>query len=402
MYRRTAAAIIDDCGQIAVDSYVAGPKPTVQQCMEDVDSCEVFLGIIGLRYGWVPQDGDPRSITHREWDRAANKTRLMFLMTDKHADLAEPIAKFRNLIPPASLPVLFEGLDGFAGTLRKTLRERIGIEEPISPLLPFFCDRGAQYERVEDRLWERRMIADTRLRIFIVHADALQGGAQFVDVLRCKLRNFPATKDSGEAVSFELEWPATFGSASQFRDRIRQKFAEKVLRNRNAPIEEVERCLQGVSGPILIHTYVSTTEYERTGEAALTEFCRFWEEWEQLRRTQPVIVLLRVEYELPPANLLNRFWTPRLENSNRAIRDFFRTRFTTGPTCEVLDELPRIPVDDAIRWSRNEDVRRYLSGPGCEPRIREIYKKEFSREPDQRARMHPLAQELMTLLKEGA
>src|ERR1700682_4276969 len=94
-YRRTTAAIIEDCGHLAVDSYVAGPKPTVEQCLADVDRCEVFVGIAGLRSGGTPAEGAPQTITHGESARAADKLRLMFLMADKYADLAEPIANFR-------------------------------------------------------------------------------------------------------------------------------------------------------------------------------------------------------------------------------------------------------------------------------------------------------------------
>jgi hypothetical protein len=371
-FRRTAAAIIEDCGHIAVDSYVAGPKPTVEQCLKDVDSCEVFAGIVGLRYGWTPADGDPRSITHREFDRAADKPRLMFLATDKSADLAGPIANFRRSIPASVLPIVFEGLDDFGAGLRRTIRQRIGVEESLSPLLPYFCNREPQYTKVDDRLWERRTARDTRLRIFVVHADALQSGAQFVDVLRCKLRGFPATKGMGEPVAFELDWPRSFDSATQFRRRICQAVTDEVLKSRHEPIEEAERCLREISGPILIHTYLSTTEYESTGEEAIEEFCRFWEEQVKLARAHPLIVVLRIEYELPQPSLLNRMWKPRIERSNEAIRSFLNRRFRGGEICEVLPELPRIPVDQAIRWSHDEEVRRHLRGPSSEPQIRSI------------------------------
>jgi hypothetical protein len=400
-YRRTAAAIIDDCGHLAVDSYVAGPKPTVEQCLADVERCDVFAGIVGTRYGWTPADGDGRSITHREFDTSAGKPRLMFLTKGDTAGLAEPIANFRRLIPCSVLPVLFESLDDFAAVFRKTIRERLGIEEPLSPLLPFFCDRGSQYEKVDDRLWERRGNGDTRLRIFVVHGDALQSGAQFVEVLRCKLRSFPATRDMGEPLPFELEWPQVFGGAEAFRGRIRRALADQVLKNGHASIEEVERCLRGVAGPILIHTYVSTSEYERTGGSAIEEFCRFWEEGIELRRAHPLIVMLRIEYELPSASVLHRFWTPRVERTNESIRAFLRQRFSPREICEVLEELPRVSVNEAIRWSHDSEVRRHLRGTGWEARIRAIYETKFSREPGSSPRMDPLARELRALLKEG-
>jgi len=53
VHRSAAARVIEDCGHIAVDSYAAGPHPTLEQCLLDVDSCDAMVGIIGLRHGWV-------------------------------------------------------------------------------------------------------------------------------------------------------------------------------------------------------------------------------------------------------------------------------------------------------------------------------------------------------------
>ena len=400
-FRHAASSVIKNGGHYAVDSYSAGAKPTVEQCLADVDSCDVFVGIVGLRYGWIPPDGNPRSITHREFDRAGDKTRLVFMMDDSHVDLDKPITDFRKLIPSAVLPLLFSDLDKFSAGLLKSLKERVGIIEPISPLLPFFCDRGPQLEKVETGLWQRRMRNDMRLRIFLVHGDAQQCGAQFVDVLHHKLREFPATKDLAAPTVFELEWPKTFVETAHFRNRISQAVADKILKNRHAPIEDVERCLREIEGPVLIHTYLSTTEYGSTGEKAIHEFCSFWEERPQWCRFHPLVVVLRVEYELPRQNILTRWWTPQVERTNESIRRFVNERFKYSELGEALEELHRIPVDEAIRWSHDEEVRKYLRGAAYEPRIRDIYERKFSQEPERSPRMDPLARELMALFNEG-
>lgn len=400
-YRRTAASVIEDCGHIPVDSYKAGPKPTVQQCLDDVDRSDVFVGIIGLRYGWIPKDGDPRSITHREFDQAASKTRFMFLETGKRADLDAPIRNFRASIPDAVEPAIFDGLDEFSGALRKTLKDRLGITGTFPPLLPYFCDRSEQYNRVDDRLWERRQANDSRVRVFVAHADTLQSGPQFVEVLRHKLGDFPATKDLGQPVPFEIEWPRTFGDPANFRRRLEQAVGGQTLKNRNARREEIARFLQDISGPVLIHTYLSTSEYKQSGEAGLKEFCKFWEEWTELRRAHPIIVVARIEYELPRPSILNRVRTPGVDRSNRAIREFLAKRFAPNrDLCDVLSELPRISADEAIRWSHRNEVRAHCGGIGLEPQIRDIYQSRFDKEPEHIPRMEPLAKELARLLKE--
>jgi hypothetical protein len=101
-YRKAAALTVEDFGFRAKDSYTAGPAPVVESCLADVDGCDAFLGIVGLTYGWVPPDGDKRSITHREFDRAEGKKRLIFIV-DAQADLAPEVKGFR---------------DGFGGKVR--------------------------------------------------------------------------------------------------------------------------------------------------------------------------------------------------------------------------------------------------------------------------------------------
>jgi hypothetical protein len=94
-----------------------------------------------------------------------------------------------------------------------------------------------------------------------------------------------------------------------------------------------------------------------------------------------------------------RVWKHRIERLNEAIRSFRNRRFRGDEICEVLPKLPRIPVDRAIRWSRDEEVRCHLRGPSSEPRIRDIYAAEFIQEPGGNPQMEPLAHELTNLLK---
>lgn len=52
-----------------VESYEADPRPLWQSCVADVATCAIYIGIVGLRYGFVPP-GQGRSITELEFDAA--------------------------------------------------------------------------------------------------------------------------------------------------------------------------------------------------------------------------------------------------------------------------------------------------------------------------------------------
>jgi formylglycine-generating enzyme required for sulfatase activity len=63
-----------------VESYEADPRPLWQSCIGDVASCAIHIGIVGMRYGFVPP-GQEKSITELEFDaaRAAGLPCFMFV-----------------------------------------------------------------------------------------------------------------------------------------------------------------------------------------------------------------------------------------------------------------------------------------------------------------------------------
>jgi len=67
-------------GHLVVDSYGATPNPTVEQCLKDIDSCDIYVGLFAWRYGWEPP-GENRSITESEYLAAqkSGKPCLVFM-----------------------------------------------------------------------------------------------------------------------------------------------------------------------------------------------------------------------------------------------------------------------------------------------------------------------------------
>jgi hypothetical protein len=54
---------------IVIESYEADPRPLWQSCIADVKSCDLYICVVGLRYGFTPP-GQPKSITELEFDAA--------------------------------------------------------------------------------------------------------------------------------------------------------------------------------------------------------------------------------------------------------------------------------------------------------------------------------------------
>ena len=64
---------------VGMERFTASTRPTVEECQRLASECDVFLGIIAHRYGWIP-DGHDLSITELEYQaaKAAARPRLMF------------------------------------------------------------------------------------------------------------------------------------------------------------------------------------------------------------------------------------------------------------------------------------------------------------------------------------
>ena len=59
----------------AVDSYLADSDTVRDSCLADVDSCDLYVLIVGHRYGFQPAEDNPEglSITHLEFRRKSSE-----------------------------------------------------------------------------------------------------------------------------------------------------------------------------------------------------------------------------------------------------------------------------------------------------------------------------------------
>lgn len=70
---------------IAMEDYAAGDVRPLQQCLADVESCDVYVGLFAWKYGYVPpehENPEGRSITELEYREAGRhqKPRLVFVL----------------------------------------------------------------------------------------------------------------------------------------------------------------------------------------------------------------------------------------------------------------------------------------------------------------------------------
>jgi len=71
LYRRAVQDALTQLETIVRGMEHFGSKPgrPMDECLRIVESCKVYIGIFGMRYGSIPDDSD-RSMTHLEYDEA--------------------------------------------------------------------------------------------------------------------------------------------------------------------------------------------------------------------------------------------------------------------------------------------------------------------------------------------
>lgn len=89
---------------VVVESYTADKRSVRESCLADVAGCELYIGIIGRRYGHIP-DGENRSITELEYHQAVAHgiPTLVFIKDDDDIK-----SKFHDAVTQENPPQLIE------------------------------------------------------------------------------------------------------------------------------------------------------------------------------------------------------------------------------------------------------------------------------------------------------
>jgi hypothetical protein len=100
----------------AVDSYLPDSDTVRDSCLDDVAACDLYVLIVGHRYGFQPPEGNPEglSITQLEFRRAGQCgiPRVALLRT------SSPDVRVSDLLDPARAPLVLGFRDEVAREVR--------------------------------------------------------------------------------------------------------------------------------------------------------------------------------------------------------------------------------------------------------------------------------------------
>ena len=126
-----------------MEHWPAADVTALDLCLKKVDACDVFIGIYGHRYGWIPP-GQTQSITELEYDHAVTlgKPRLLFVMGENHLIVAkdkdsgaslEALERFKARLSAQRVRDTFDNPDQLkSGVLAALQQEAILVEKAHS------------------------------------------------------------------------------------------------------------------------------------------------------------------------------------------------------------------------------------------------------------------------------
>ena len=131
---------ISAAGHVIVDmaDFPAADQPAARLCMDRVQSCRVYVGVLGTRYGSPVRDKPQVSYTELEFGTAteAGLARLVFMLDEGAADVGMPVSAlidrqfgarqdaFRNRVRDSGLVIrLFTNPDMLGRLVERSLRE---------------------------------------------------------------------------------------------------------------------------------------------------------------------------------------------------------------------------------------------------------------------------------------
>jgi energy-coupling factor transporter ATP-binding protein EcfA2 len=122
---------------VAMEYYVAEDQRPLDKCLRDVAECDLYIGVFAWRYGFVPEDDNPKklSITELEYRKAVElkKPRLLFVIDPdgdwpaKFMDIdRSSIVRLHEAVLKDRLAAMFSTPDSLEGRLSAALETRGG------------------------------------------------------------------------------------------------------------------------------------------------------------------------------------------------------------------------------------------------------------------------------------
>lgn len=394
-YRKAAmdAILQFDYTPIGMEHDVASEKRPLDVCLERLGSCQVYVGIIAWRYGYIHPKHD-LSITELEYREAErlNISRLIFIVDEninwppKWVEKGQSkFTQFRKNVSQGYIrpftneeSLQKELMAALNEVERKHNKQRINqANNPKPPeFLPYLTDRDAQEHQLAKSLKSGQ---PAKPCVFIIHGDEYQCHDKFLERLRsvslpkmvdlfCHSRSTDLTINP-----YTISWIEKTKEQNTFADRYHAGISKKVFGKIDTTPEEINRILSANSTVTIFDTHILSEDCLQNSKLPIDLFLNFWSEWPTLNTNQHLIIFLFIKYELKEkSSFLIRHKYKQLNNKiRRDLNSLSISAYQLNGA--VLPELGNISRRHCEEWMRDDTVRQYLKNG--ETKIREFFEQ---------------------------
>ncbi|WP_145741746.1 DUF4062 domain-containing protein [Saccharopolyspora dendranthemae] len=390
------------CEPVAMEFYGADTQRAISRCLQDVRSCDVYVGIVAFRYGSRPP-GHDKSFTHLEYEEAVRQRKQILLFHLKEdvkrqvSDIDQAqhkVNRLRSLQVRDHTVVRFSTLDELATGVRRSLHHLYGAVGPKVPeLLPYTLDRDAQKDALAAAV-ERGSLQRSP-SVVVMHGGAKQAQGKFVDFLQERLLTQYLGVESPRKFGISLR-----GAEFESPEVITRRIASSCYLNPTSDIGTVCRQLHNFGSITMLWFPVEAVmRHGRPQVRQVTQIIDYFARWPRYRQLR-VLPVISVQYAETPGwrGLLSR--GPASQNRfGRAFEGAVGE--AAGREVVMLPELTNVEQMEAIVWADQVEVRSRLGGRDPVPVIRQLFQK-YERSAKKRGiPMEQLATELTDLLRKS-
>ncbi|HET7539985.1 MAG TPA: DUF4062 domain-containing protein [Polyangiaceae bacterium] len=367
----------------SMEYYGADNRRALDLCVEDVKSCQLYIGLLGWRQGYCPAETPGIGITESEYRAAGERgiPRLLYLTPELATWQGErdpdtsAIAAFRERVKVEVTAFPFDSLEKLAlavsGDLGRVLGRAPAPEIPEDSLLPYLCDRVPQATGILDVL-----SADAGSPpVCLAHGDHNQSLSRFLDSLR-EVRLPDWVQSKYRATECRLDWPSD--SPEKMALRIRQGLALALGCDPRGMTDQrlVER-VAALPGPVLVSVRVPVDGWSAQQQARVQSFLEYFRQWPKRAPPKPDLVLLWAEYPPAQPGALGVFGIQ--SKSQRRYAEALRSvNALEKDGIVLLPAAQSVAATEAQDWARSKAVREAAPGRDLAQAVARLYQGKDS------------------------
>lgn len=330
------------------------------KCENDVKDCDLYVCIIGDRYGSLAQDETGRELEHSyteyEYDAAvaSNKKRLIFIKDlGKEPDDPRLLAFIQKIRKSAFLTASFKEIHQLPTDVLVSIVAETGENKKrlFSPDLKYFCDRAEHTNAFDTIFFQQK--ASAKIHFFLLPGHMYNGHRAFIERYKCRFKSINNGEEPIE-INFNIKTDGVADEA-KIKELIKQ-FIRRGISDRfkieqlddvkaNTLFEQLARVNKKIL--FVIMNVQSTYIKENFAEMYKASIEKFYHEFtgadDPAYQDRRIIFFLNLQYVDNPKNLdvLNRTF-----NDNPFFAD------------KKLPGLDNITADDIMEWLEFHNIEK--------------------------------------------